>query len=123
MCNDTKKQKKIRALEIKRDKLMSHLKTLDWDNLEAVIDWLYEMQEPSNHFSVKVDNDTILKVFTDNNYQILCYTGKDFNKNDRRIFALWLIGQALYSLKEFGSIHQAMLRFTKEWKEKNWGYG
>lgn len=38
------RQQEIKALEIKRDELMVQLETLDWDNLEAVIDWLCEMQ-------------------------------------------------------------------------------
>lgn len=106
------------ALQQKHDALMQQLPTLNFADDVAVLDWLCELQDPSDHTGVVKQNDAVIAAFAAHGYQPSVNTGKGFNENDRDNFARYLIGQALSNLREVGAIHHIIHQFTADWKKK-----
>ncbi len=48
--------------------LMEELPGLDFNNQEAVLNWICEFQGPSDHIGVIKDNNKVLKIFAENGY-------------------------------------------------------
>lgn len=106
-----------RRLQDKHDALMVQLKTLDWSNDVAVLDWCCAMQEPSDRIGVIVKKDTILAEFAKHGFTPSMRTGSDFIEDVRGVHHTWLIGQALATLKSV-AIHGLIHDFAKRWKQK-----
>ena len=103
----------------KADALMEQLPNLDFTNQEAVLDWICEFQDPSDHIGVVNDQGAVLKIFAEHGYQPGVNTGEAFNGEDRDNFAHYVVGQALDGLRgDVGAIHQVVHKFTDDWKKK-----
>lgn len=103
----------------KADALMEQLLSLDFNNQEAVLNWICEFQDPNDHIGVAKDNEKVLKIFAEHGYQPDVNTGKAFNGEDRDNFARYIVGQALDGLRsDVGAIHPIVHKFTDSWKEK-----
>ncbi len=103
----------------KADALVEQLPSLDFSNQEAVLNWICEFQDPSDHIGVEKDNEKVLKIFAEHGYQPGVNTGKEFNGEDRDNFARYIVGQALNGLRgDVGAIHHIVHKFTDDWKEK-----
>ena len=103
----------------KADALMEQLPNLDFTNQEAVLDWICEFQDPSDHIGVVKDQGAVLKIFAEHGYQPGVNTGEAFNGEDRDNFAHYVVGQALDGLRgDVGAIHQVVHKFTDDWKKK-----
>lgn len=103
----------------KADALMEELPSLDFNNQEAVLNWICEFQEPSDHIGVITDNEKVLKIFSENGYQPNVNVGEAFNGEDRDNFARYIVGQALDGLQgNVGAINQIVHKFTDDWKKK-----
>lgn len=106
------------ALQQKHNALMQQLPTLNFTDDVAVLDWLCELQDPSDHTGVVNQKDVVISTFAAHGYYPSVNTGKDFNENDRDNFVRYVIGQALANLREVGAIHRIIHKFTENWKKK-----
>jgi len=97
---------------------MARLPQLDFNDLTAVIDWLVEIQDPSDHRGLETPREEIINTFADRGYYMNVNCGEEFNAEDRENVARWLIGQALSNLKSVGAIHSILNKFAADWKMK-----
>lgn len=110
----------VQAMRQKVHDLMQQLETLDFGNLETVVNWFDELQEASNDVDVisLLTNEEIVQKFQVHGYMPNVNLHEDFNKEDKDNFARYLVGQALNMLIVVGGIHQCYRDFAKDWREK-----
>ena len=112
-------EERRRQMQQKHDALMQQLPNLNFADDVAVLDWLCEFQDHSDHIGVVKQQNVVLATFAAHGYYPNANTGTNFNKNDRDNFARWLIGQTLDGLQgEVGAIHQVIHKFANDWKKK-----
>lgn len=109
---------KRRDLQTRHDWLMARLPSLDMSDAHAVLEWLCQMQEPSDHVGVIVRRRTIVEVFEKARYRANENTGKDYQEGNRNNMFRYLVGQALAGLKEGPAIHPILHKFAAEWRAK-----
>lgn len=106
------------ALQEKADQLVTQLDSLDFSNLEAVIDWIVNFQDASDHIGVSFDRKAVIDTFRSHGFDVGVNTGEDFNGEDAENTAKWLVGQALDGINSVGAIHQVVHKFAGDWKKK-----
>lgn len=100
--NEERKEK----MQRKHDILMEQLLNLDFNNQEALLDWICEFQNLSDYIGVVTDQEKVLGIFAEHSYQ------KAFNREDRDNFARYIIGQVLSGLQgDTGAISQVVHKF------------
>jgi hypothetical protein len=104
-------------IQSKADALMTALPRLDFTNDVAVLNWLCEMQEPSDHIGVIVPRTKIILEFKKRGYMPNVNCGQDFRPDDRENVFRWLVGQALDGLNG-PAIHGIIHKFAADWKAK-----
>lgn len=109
---------KRRDLQSKHDWLVARLPKLVMSRPHDVLDWLCEMQEPSDHVGVIVRRRTIIETFEKAGYKANANTGKDYREGDRDNMFEYLVGQALAGLKEGPAIHPIIHQFADDWRKK-----
>lgn len=98
--------------------LMEELPGLDFNNQEAVLNWICEFQGPSDHIGVIKDNNKVLKIFAENGYQP-GVNANAFDGEDRDNFAHYIVGQALDGLQgNVGAINPIVHKLVDDWKKK-----
>lgn len=104
-----------RQSEIQRvyDQGMRELTTLDFSSCEAVISWVEKMYDPCDSIYVKKDKKKIVSTFQKNRWHVGVNTGNDFDINDKRNFAGYIVGQWLESFYP-----NLMSKFIGEWRAK-----
>jgi hypothetical protein len=100
------------------DSLMRKLPSLDMSDDVQVLDWLCQMQEPSDHIGIIVRRSTIVSAFEKAGFVAGANTGKAYKADDRNNSFRYLVGQALSGLKDGPAIHSILHKFAKEWREK-----
>lgn len=100
------------------DALVQRLPTLDMSDQHAVLDWICEMQEPSDHVGVNVARPEIVERFESAGYRANVHTGKDYRKGDRDNTFRYLVGQALSGIKDGPAIHPIIHKFADEWRNQ-----
>lgn len=100
------------------DTLMARLPTLDMGNDVAVLDWLCQMQEPSDHVGVIVRKQTIIDAFEKAGFRANANCGAAYKPGDRQNMHRYLVGQALAGLKEGPAIHPIIHKFANEWRQQ-----
>lgn len=110
-------EKRRSDMQHKHDVLMGRLPSLDFTSDVAVLDWLCEMQEPSDHIGVIVRRETIIAAFARNGFHAGVNCGADFRPENRDNVHRWLVGQALDTLQTC-AIHGIVHKFAAEWKAK-----
>lgn len=105
-------------LQQTHDSLMRKLPSLDMHDQVAVLDWLCQMQEPSDHVGIILRRATIVSAFEKAGFVANANTGKAYKADDRENSFRYLVGQALSGLKDGPAIHSILHKFTKEWREK-----
>lgn len=98
------------------DSLMKRLPALNMKDDAAVLDWLCQMQGPTDHVGVIVRRDTIVSHFEKAGYRSNVNYGDDFKPRDRDNVFRYLVGQALHGLKEGPAIHPILHKFAAEWR-------
>lgn len=98
------------------DTLMAQLPQLDMSDDVAVLDWLCQMQEPSDHNGVIVRRETIVSVFEKHGFRADENCGADYRPGDRKNMHRYLVGQALSGLKDGPAIHPILHKFANEWR-------
>jgi hypothetical protein len=110
---------RVVQMQQKYDALLQQLPDLDFTSYEAVLNWLCEFQDPSDHIGVTKQTQVVLKAFTSHGYKAGVNTGDAFDKNDCDNVARYIIGQALSCLQsDVGAVHQVIHSFTEDWKKK-----
>lgn len=104
------------ALQQKHDALVARLPRLDFGDQVAVLDWLCQMQEPSDRNGVLVKRKTIVAAFEKRGFEAGANCGKDYRPGDRENMFRYLVGQALDGLKNGPAIHGILHKFVGEWK-------
>ena len=118
-CAARESEERKEEAQRKADALMEQLPNLDFANQEAVLNWICEFQDPSDHIGVVKNQGEVLRIFAEHGYQPSVNTGEAFNGEDRDNFARYIVGQALDGLKgDVGAIHQVVHKFTDDWKKK-----
>lgn len=107
-----------RALQDKHDALMDRLPGLLRLDQVAIVDWLCEMQEPSDHIGVIVRRDTIVAAFAKHGYEPGMECGAEFKSEVQASVFRWLVGQALDGLSRGPAIHGIIHKFAAEWKDQ-----
>lgn len=116
---ERERQEHVVTMQQKHDALMQQLPSLNFADDVAVLDWLCEFQDPSDHCGVAKQQSVVLATFAKHGYQPSVNCGKDFNKDDRNVFVHWLVGQALAGLAcDVGAIHQVFHKFADDFKKK-----
>jgi hypothetical protein len=105
-------------LQQTHDSLMRKLPSLDMRDQVAVLDWLCQMQEPSDHIGIILRRATIVSAFEKAGFVANANTGKAYKADDRDNSFRYLVGQALAGLKDGPAIHSILHKFTKEWRAK-----
>lgn len=112
-------EERRKEFQKKADALVKQLPNLDFNNQEAVLDWICEFQAPSNHTGVdKYYSEKVLEVFAEHGYFPGMNLGKAFNEDDPDNFAHFIVGDALSGIQFPNGIHQVVHKYTKKWKEK-----
>jgi hypothetical protein len=101
------------------DALIARMPTI-WRSEVAILNWLCEMQEPSDRIGVIIKKETIAAAFARHNYLPGMDCGPNFKRGDR--FSEWryLVGQALDGIVNGPAIHGIIHKFADEWRAK-WG--
>ncbi len=106
-------------LQQQYDASMRELPSLNFENDVAVLDWLCQIQEASDHIGIVIHPDVILAAFAAHGYRPNLNVGKDFNESDRRNVATYIIGQALDGLRGHpGAIRGVIHNFVERWKKQ-----
>ena len=103
-------------MQAKHDNLVRRLPSLDMSNDVAVLEWLCQMQEPSDHTGVILQRQNIVSKFEAAGYKPNENTGDDFRKDNRANVFRYLVGQALAGLKEGPAIHGILHSFAADWR-------
>ena len=105
--------KERKAKEAKSGELLAGLDTLDFNDLERVLDWIAAFQEVSD---VAYDNDKVLHLFQQHGFDPDVNVGADFDEKDPQNYAKYIVGQALQGVRDGGPIHQVAHGFVSKWK-------
>lgn len=97
---------------------MRNLPSLDMNNDCAVLAWVCEMQEPSDHVGVIVRRETIVSAFEKAGYVAGANCGPDYRPGNRDNMFRYLVGQALDGLKNGPAIHPIIHKFADEWRRE-----
>lgn len=111
-------QERRTAAQATHDALMSRLPTLDWSDDAAILKWLCDMQQPSDHVGVAVSRNVIVSEFEKRGYRVGENCGKDYKDGDRENMVRYLIGQALDGLKNGPAIHPILHKFAADWRDR-----
>lgn len=106
------------SLQAKHNVLMKRLSSLDWSNDAAVLDWLCQMQKPSDYVGVITRCATIISAFEAHGFKAGENTGAAYRDGDRKNMFRYLVGQALDGLDKVGAIHPILLDFSTEWRSR-----
>lgn len=119
-CKERQKQRArvVEELQDQIDTLMHGLPLLDFKDLDEVLRWLEDMQEPSDDTGTFVPVSVIIGAFREHGFEADMNCGEDFKKEDRENYAGWVIGQALQNLESLGAIHPMIPGFIEKWRER-----
>lgn len=104
-------------LQSEHDRLMAALRTLDWNNKAAVLDWCCAMQKPSDRIGVIIRRDTIIAEFAKRGFTPNMRTGEDYIEQ-KTVAHAYIVGQALRCLETVGAIHGIIHKFADEWRQR-----
>jgi hypothetical protein len=110
-------ERRLRCQEV-FDSSMQALKTLNFNDERAVLDWLCNIQNAADHVGITGSRASILEAFASKNLIPNMNCGDAFNGKDRHNFFRYLVGQALDGFAQFGAPHPILHTFVAEWKQK-----
>jgi hypothetical protein len=110
-------EREVIAAQARIDAAVSLLESLAFSDLDKVLAWLEDFQEPSDRSGVNVPKSQILATFAANGFEPAVNCGDAFDGEDRENVARYIIGQALDTLR-WVSIHPVVARFGREWRNK-----
>lgn len=96
--------------------LVTKLETLNFKNNEEVLDWMCSFEKINWDYN----KDNLIKIFSNNWFNIWVNTWKKFNLENSDNFAKYIVWQALEWIKSVWNPNQIIHKFTNDWKEKFW---
>ncbi len=108
----------IKRLQATHDALVRRLADLPWQQPSTVLEWLCDMQEPSDRIGVSVAREAAVEAFEAQGFVANANTDDAFDGEDADNVYRWLVGQALDGLKRGRGIHPAVPKFADDWKAK-----
>ena len=115
---DRQADKRRADAQYQHDALMNRLPSLDMKDDVAVLEWLCQMQAPSDHVGVILRRQTIISAFEKAGFVANANCGKEYRPGDRENMHRYLVGQALAGLKEGPAIHSILHKFADEWRKQ-----
>lgn len=112
-------EQRIRVIN-EAKQVISKLDSVNWNDMDSVIDYLAETVEPFDWVYVaelgygKLVNKKLL----DAGYVPNVNCGDKFNEEDKNNVGLYLIGQAMSCFNSVGCIHSIFNKFYEDYKEK-----
>jgi hypothetical protein len=100
--------------------LIRRFRVMDKTSLEAVVAWLGEFQEVSDHLGAVNPKCRleIVRALLANGYVSGVNTGSDYQSEDKENVGHYLVGQSLSMLQRIGAIHPMIKKWSKNWQEK-----
>ncbi len=114
---EQERQERRQHLQGVHDALMARLPTI-WGDQAAILDWLCEMQGPSDHVGVIVRKDTIGAAFAKHNYVPGMDCGEEYKADQKNSAWRYLVGQALDGIVNGPAIHSILHKFADEWRAR-----
>ena len=105
-------------LQGEMDAAMARLDTLDWHDIGAVLGWVEQVQNATNHMGVTTLRDEIVGAFLAHDYFPNVNLGDQCRPDDADNFGRWIIGQALDGLIKVGAVHQVTHKFIGDWRRR-----
>jgi hypothetical protein len=114
-------EKEQTTLQEKIDWLLSELETLDFENHEDILDWIYKFQTPNKLFRKYIKNNKhrIIEIFQEKWFE----SGSDYEDLSEEFTEdsyEYIIHKFLESTNSNKNISQAIWHLISEWKEKFW---
>lgn len=109
--------------------VMNDLETLDFRNLEAILNWIEKFRLFLNVISKRKNIDQensqkyliikkVIQKFNENGFLYDRKTYDDFKEDDKENVARYIIGQALYTMKNYHLIFDKVFYEIEDWKKK-----
>lgn len=111
-------EERLQNMQAGIDALMIRFGTLDYANLEELVQFFDDLTDPSDHIGVVFNRLEIVTQFEAHGYAVGANVGPDFDEGDREVFGRYLIGQALSCLVTVGAIHHIYHDMAQKWREK-----
>ncbi len=99
------------------NELMRRFETLDYEDLDQLVQFFDDMAEPSDHIGTS-DRWRIVDAFAEHGLVASMNSRDKFDGEDRENYAKYLIGQALGSLSFLGLIMSPYSVHAAQWRDK-----
>lgn len=111
-------EQRQRAEEAKRsiEALLKQLDTLEFSDLESVIDWIAAFQEPTNLVGIEFDRKAVLKTFKAHGFEPDANIGEAYDERSAENVAKYVVGQALAGIERGGLVPQAIHGAASRWR-------
>lgn len=100
------------ALQVRADRLIALLPSLDMSDPAAVLAWVADMADPGRDLGVDYDHKAVVWHFAAHGWGVGVNCGQDFRADDARNFAGWIVGQWLHRR------YPGVARFVDDWRKK-----
>lgn len=97
---------------------LADLDSLDWDSVEAVVNWLCRVTPAFDHGGVNYPREELVARFAEHGYLPNVNCGEDYIADDLDNSGRWLIGQALDGIAKVGAPHPMTVDFGERWREQ-----
>lgn len=111
-------EERVKALQEQHDRLVHELVSIDPADDVRTLDWFCRLQPCTDHVDVKVESETLVRVFEGAGFRAGANTGPAYRENDRNNSFRYLVGQALDGLTTGPAIHPILHKFVAEWKAR-----
>jgi hypothetical protein len=115
---ERKREEEVKKMSIEAQHHVESINSLDFSDLNCVLEWLVKLQPLSDRIGVLFDREAVINGFEQHGYEANMNTKENFNEEDKGNFAGYIIGQCLSGLNSIGSIHHMAVIFTERWKNK-----
>lgn len=113
-----RRQKEVSTLQKKHDELISCFPTLNFKDYNAVIDFIHQYYQVTDHVGVEKNHKHVIKLLEDNGYISNANTGDNFKENDEENTARYIIGQFMSCVKESGACPPVLSSFYEKYVDK-----
>lgn len=116
--NETTEDFGLKENQIKVNKLLNQLTTLNFTDLNAVLDWVLQFQIASDTIGVTYDKADVINKFQENGFHISANAGTELIERDPIYFAKYIVGTFLTGQAK-RPVHPAFIQAqVNKWKQK-----
>lgn len=113
-----RRQNEVSALQKKHDELISAFPNLNFKDYNAVLDFVHQYYEVTDHVGVNKNHKLVIESLEDNGYISNANTGDNFKENDEENNARYIIGQFISCVKNSGACPPVLSSFYEKYKNK-----